>query len=60
MLRKTSKALGKIQQVEQKLNYFKSYQPSSLLNNPVLFENKKNNSLSGILFGVRMEFFKRY
>lgn len=41
MLRKTSKALGKIQQVEQKLNYFKSYQPSSLLNNPVLFENKK-------------------
>lgn len=55
MLRKTSKALGKIQQVEKE-----EKNPSSLLNNPVLFENKKTNSLSGILFGVRMEFFKRY
>lgn len=56
MLRKTSKALGKIQQVGKK----EEKKPSSLLNNPVLFEKKKKNSLSSILFGVRMEFFKRY
>lgn len=37
MLRKTSKALGKIQQVEKK----EEKKLSSLLNNPVLFENKK-------------------
>lgn len=45
----------------KKIHYFKLssfshlfYQPSPLLNNPVLF--KKKNSLSSILFGVRMEF----
>lgn len=37
MLRKTPKALGKIQQVEKK----EEKNPSSLLNNPVLFEKKK-------------------
>lgn len=41
MLRKTSKALGKIQQVEKK----EEKKPSSLLNNPVLFENKKKTTL---------------
>lgn len=44
----------------KKIHYFKLssfshlfYQPSPLLNNPVLFKKK---TLSSILFGVRMEF----